>query len=183
MKARSIRPPTALYVGQLNRRLRMDERVQDALARDRTIDITTRGRKTGELHRTRSGSTQSMDTCTSRGVQAAVTGMPTCWRTPSLPSISSRAQKPTCPPGPHPSWIGKTPCDHRQHSSKAWRLSRSGRMGRGRSTGRRGIPRRVSWRLVSDGVEAHVGMLDPEIVSTEPILLADDDRVRDAQCV
>src|SRR4029450_396342 len=30
----------------------MDERVQDALARDRTIDITTRGRKTGELHRT-----------------------------------------------------------------------------------------------------------------------------------
>ena len=30
----------------------MDERVQDALARDRTIDITTRGRKTGQLYRT-----------------------------------------------------------------------------------------------------------------------------------
>jgi deazaflavin-dependent oxidoreductase (nitroreductase family) len=30
----------------------MDERVQDALARDRTIDITTRGRKTGQLQRT-----------------------------------------------------------------------------------------------------------------------------------
>jgi len=30
----------------------MDERVQHALARDRTIDITTRGRKTGQLHRT-----------------------------------------------------------------------------------------------------------------------------------
>ena len=30
----------------------MDERIQDALARDRTIDITTRGRKTGQLHRT-----------------------------------------------------------------------------------------------------------------------------------
>ena len=30
----------------------MDERVKDALARDRTIDITTRGRKTGQLHRT-----------------------------------------------------------------------------------------------------------------------------------
>jgi hypothetical protein len=29
----------------------MDERVQHALARDRTIDITTRGRKTGALHR------------------------------------------------------------------------------------------------------------------------------------
>jgi F420H(2)-dependent quinone reductase len=30
----------------------MDERIQHALARDRTIDITTRGRKTGQLHRT-----------------------------------------------------------------------------------------------------------------------------------
>jgi deazaflavin-dependent oxidoreductase (nitroreductase family) len=30
----------------------MDERVQHALARDRTIDITTRGRKTGQLRRT-----------------------------------------------------------------------------------------------------------------------------------
>src|SRR5215510_14984884 len=30
----------------------MDERIQRALARDRTIDITTRGRKTGQLHRT-----------------------------------------------------------------------------------------------------------------------------------
>jgi deazaflavin-dependent oxidoreductase (nitroreductase family) len=30
----------------------MDDRVQDALARDRTIDITTRGRKSGQLHRT-----------------------------------------------------------------------------------------------------------------------------------
>ena len=30
----------------------MDERVQDALGRDRTIDITTRGRKTGQLHHT-----------------------------------------------------------------------------------------------------------------------------------
>jgi hypothetical protein len=29
----------------------MDERVQHAFARDRTIDITTRGRKTGALHR------------------------------------------------------------------------------------------------------------------------------------
>ena len=30
----------------------MDERVQCALARDRTIDITTQGRKTGQLRRT-----------------------------------------------------------------------------------------------------------------------------------
>jgi hypothetical protein len=30
----------------------MDERVQQALARDRTIDITTRGRKSGQLRRT-----------------------------------------------------------------------------------------------------------------------------------
>jgi deazaflavin-dependent oxidoreductase (nitroreductase family) len=30
----------------------MDERVEHALERDRTIDITTRGRKTGQLHRT-----------------------------------------------------------------------------------------------------------------------------------
>jgi deazaflavin-dependent oxidoreductase (nitroreductase family) len=30
----------------------MDERIQQALTRDRTIDITTRGRKTGQLHRT-----------------------------------------------------------------------------------------------------------------------------------
>jgi deazaflavin-dependent oxidoreductase (nitroreductase family) len=30
----------------------MDERVQHALDRDRTIDITTRGRKTGQLRRT-----------------------------------------------------------------------------------------------------------------------------------
>jgi deazaflavin-dependent oxidoreductase (nitroreductase family) len=31
----------------------MDERTQQALARDRTIDITTRGRKTGQLRRTK----------------------------------------------------------------------------------------------------------------------------------
>ena len=30
----------------------MDERLQHALAHDRTIDITTRGRKTGQLRRT-----------------------------------------------------------------------------------------------------------------------------------
>jgi deazaflavin-dependent oxidoreductase (nitroreductase family) len=30
----------------------MDERVQHALARDRTIDIITRGRKTGQIRRT-----------------------------------------------------------------------------------------------------------------------------------
>ena len=30
----------------------MDERMQHALTRDRTIDITTRGRKTGQLRRT-----------------------------------------------------------------------------------------------------------------------------------
>ena len=30
----------------------MDEQIQHALARDRTIDITTRGRKTGQLHLT-----------------------------------------------------------------------------------------------------------------------------------
>jgi deazaflavin-dependent oxidoreductase (nitroreductase family) len=30
----------------------MDERVTHALERDRTVDITTRGRKTGQLHRT-----------------------------------------------------------------------------------------------------------------------------------
>jgi deazaflavin-dependent oxidoreductase (nitroreductase family) len=30
----------------------MDDRVKDALERDRTIDITTRGRKTGQLRRT-----------------------------------------------------------------------------------------------------------------------------------
>jgi deazaflavin-dependent oxidoreductase (nitroreductase family) len=30
----------------------MDERIKHALERDRTIDITTQGRKTGQLHRT-----------------------------------------------------------------------------------------------------------------------------------
>ena len=30
----------------------MDERIKHALERDRTIDITTRGRKTGQLYRT-----------------------------------------------------------------------------------------------------------------------------------
>jgi deazaflavin-dependent oxidoreductase (nitroreductase family) len=30
----------------------MDERIRHALERDRNIDITTRGRKTGQLHRT-----------------------------------------------------------------------------------------------------------------------------------
>jgi hypothetical protein len=45
-------PPMARYAGHPNRRLLMDERVQDALEHDRTIDITTRGRKTGQLHRT-----------------------------------------------------------------------------------------------------------------------------------
>src|SRR4030095_12120250 len=45
-------PSTASHANRLNRRLLMDERIKDALARDRTIDITTRGRKTGQLHRT-----------------------------------------------------------------------------------------------------------------------------------
>jgi deazaflavin-dependent oxidoreductase (nitroreductase family) len=45
-------PPMSRYAGHLNRRVLMDKRVQDALARDRTIDITSRGRKTGQLHRT-----------------------------------------------------------------------------------------------------------------------------------
>jgi deazaflavin-dependent oxidoreductase (nitroreductase family) len=51
-RARRVGPPTALSSGHLDRRLLMDDRVQDALARDRTIDITTRGRKSGQLHRT-----------------------------------------------------------------------------------------------------------------------------------
>jgi hypothetical protein len=50
----------------------------------------------------RSGSTKSMDTYTSRGVQAAGIGMPTCWRIPSSRFISSRAPKPTYPPEPRP---------------------------------------------------------------------------------
>jgi deazaflavin-dependent oxidoreductase (nitroreductase family) len=44
--------PRARYAGHLHRRLLMDKRIQHALAHDRTIDITTRGRKTGQLHRT-----------------------------------------------------------------------------------------------------------------------------------
>jgi hypothetical protein len=44
--------PSAKYAGYLTRRVLMDERVKEALARDRTIDITTRGRKTGQLSRT-----------------------------------------------------------------------------------------------------------------------------------
>jgi hypothetical protein len=28
----------------------------------------------------------------------------------------------------------------------------------------------VSWRLVNDGVEAQMGMLEPEIVQIEPVL-------------
>ena len=47
----------------------MDERIQQALARDRTIDITTRGRKTGPLHHTELGFH------TSDG-QASLTGAP-----------------------------------------------------------------------------------------------------------
>jgi hypothetical protein len=63
-----------------------------------------------------------------------------------------------------------TPGDHRQHSSEARWLSRSRSVGRGQSPGRREIPGRVSWRLVNDGVEAQMGMLEPEIVPIEPVL-------------
>jgi hypothetical protein len=45
----------------------------------------------------RSGSILSMDMCTSRGLQGAVTGMPTCWHTTSSRCISSRVEKPALP--------------------------------------------------------------------------------------
>jgi hypothetical protein len=49
---RRCQTTTAQYAAYLNRRLLMDELIKHALERDRTIDITTRGRKTGQLHRT-----------------------------------------------------------------------------------------------------------------------------------
>ena len=51
-KTRSTCPPTRRCAGYLHRRSLMDERGKDARARDRTIDTTTRGRKTAELHQT-----------------------------------------------------------------------------------------------------------------------------------
>jgi hypothetical protein len=69
----------------------MDERVQPALARDRTIDITTGAGKADSSVAQRSGSVISMGRCISRGLRVAVTGMPTYWRTLSSPFISSRA--------------------------------------------------------------------------------------------
>jgi hypothetical protein len=65
-------------------------------------------------------------------------------------------------------------------------------MGRGQSPGRRGIAGRVSWRLVNDGVEAQMGMLESEIVQIEPVLLLEVmmpngrtlcERIRGIQCV
>jgi hypothetical protein len=68
----------------------MDERVQDALARDRTIDIITRGRKTGQLRRTESWFHCIDGQVSLTGMPGHRTDMPTSWRTPRSPSISSR---------------------------------------------------------------------------------------------
>ena len=68
----------------------MDERVQDALARDRTIDIITRGAEDrpapphGELVPRIDGQVYLT------GMLGHWTDMPTSWRTPRSPSISSR---------------------------------------------------------------------------------------------
>jgi hypothetical protein len=69
----------------------MDERVQHALACGRTIDITTRGRKSRRLRRTQIWFHHIDGLCISRGLRVAVTGMPTYWRTPSSPLIPSKA--------------------------------------------------------------------------------------------
>ena len=72
----------------------MDEAVQQALERDRTIDITTTGRNTGQPRRKESGSTISKDGSTLPARPAVAIGTPTWWQTPNSLFTSSRAPRP-----------------------------------------------------------------------------------------
>ena len=108
----------------------MDDRIQDALARDRTIDITTRGRKTGQLHRIEiwfhqiDGHVYLTGTPGRRDWYANVLAHPE-FTFHLKQSTNSR------PPRPSHAYPGsrQTPCDHRPHRSDAWWLSRSGGVG------------------------------------------------------
>ena len=83
----------------------MDKAVQRALERDRTIDITTTGRKTRQPRRKEIWFHNVEGHLYITGTPGDVTGMPTCWRIPSLLSTSSRVCVPTSQLGPLPSWI------------------------------------------------------------------------------
>ena len=62
----------------------MDESIQQALERDRTIDITTTGRKTGQPRRTEIWFHNVEGRLYITGTQDAAIGMPTCWRIPEF---------------------------------------------------------------------------------------------------
>lgn len=167
----------------------MGEHVHYALARGRTIYITTRGWSTGQLRRTEVWFHHIDGQVSITGLQAAVTGMPTCWRTPSAPATSSSACEPTCPPGPGPSWrwpdagfhrpcrcegqirprgLNQAMTDRRQSPRQSQRATAPARA---RTSNRiKGWPRRQGGRLIS----VHTwedGRLEPagarEVIHTE----------------
>jgi hypothetical protein len=65
----------------------MDEAVKQALERDRIIDITTRGRTTGQPRRTEIWFHNLDGRLYITGTPGRGTGTLTCWLTPSSPSI------------------------------------------------------------------------------------------------
>ena len=108
----------------------MDEQVQQALAQGGVIDITTRGRHTGQPRRIEIRFHHIEG-------QVYITGRPPRRRNwyanllahPEFSFHLNECIKHTCQPGPRPFWIGPTPCDHRGHSSETRYLSRCGGVG------------------------------------------------------
>ena len=80
----------------------MNESVKQALEKDLTIDITTRGRKTGEPRRTEIWFHNLEGKSTSRARRAAETGTLTFSPILTSPFISRRASRPNFPPARDP---------------------------------------------------------------------------------
>ena len=132
----------------------MDKRVQYALAHDRTIDIITRGRKTGHLRRTEiwfhtlDGQVYITGTPGRRDWYANLLSAPRVHVSSQAEHNSRLARQSYADPG-----CRQPPGDPRRYSSEAWRHSGSRCVGRGQSPGRRGIPGCVSRSFVNNGVE------------------------------
>jgi len=121
------------------------------------------GRKTGQLHRTELWFHYIDGHVYITGTPGVVTGMPTCWRTPI--HVSSQAE--------HQSDLPARATPILDRARRRWIIARIDQKlaaleiwthGLRWSVGRGGTPRRVSWRMIKDGVEAHMAIVDITMV-------------------
>ena len=136
----------------------MDESIKQALERDRTIDITTTGRKTGQPRRTEIWFHNVEGRLYITGTPGRRDWYANLLAHPEFTFHLKQSVAPTCPPGRLPSWI-------RRNAARSWPpfIKSSGQarfrgLGRGQSTSRRGTPDRViSQRLSAGGCGRSMG--------------------------